>query len=134
MMKQPFMILAASAALLFVPAAAKDKVTTHQVHFDKGTSGTTVKGEVKGYDTVNYKLGAKKGQNMRVSITSRHANFNIYTPGKGLGDRALFVGEPGIPYAGKLPTDGTYTISVYLMRNEARRGTKTSYDLHIGID
>jgi len=121
------------AGLMTLPALAKDKVTTHQVHFDKGKSGTTVQGSVKGYDTDNYQLGAKKGQSMRVSIESKHANFNIYAPGKGMGDQALFVGEPGIPYTGNLPANGTYTISVYLMRNEARRGTKSNYKLHIGI-
>ena len=123
-----------STGLLFIPAIAKDKVITHQVHFDKGTNGTTVKGSVKGYDSVLYKLAAKAGQSMRVSIDSKHANFNLYAPGKGLGDQAIFVGEPTIPYTGVLPTDGTYTIAVYLMRNEARRGTNASYKLHIGID
>ncbi len=125
---------AVSAGLLVLPAYAKDKVTTHQVHFDKGTTGTTVKGHVKGYDSVNYKLGAKSGQYMRVSIESKQAHFNIYAPGKGMGDKALFVGEPGLPYTGNLPANGTYTISVYLMRNEARRGTNASYALHMGID
>jgi len=121
-------------ALLSVPAMAKDKIVTKQVHFKKGTSGATMKGSVKGYDTVLYKLGAKAGQHMRVSIESKHANFNIYAPGKGMGDRALFVGEPGIPYTGNLPANGTYTISVYLMRNEARRGTNAPFTLHVEID
>ena len=115
-------------------AIAKDKVTTHQVHFDKGTNGTTIKGSVKGYDTVNYKLSAKKGQHMRVSIKAEYANFNIYAPKKGLDDEALFVGEEGIPYIGKLPANGTYTISTYLMRNEARRGESGSYILNIEIE
>jgi len=43
-----------------------------------------------------------------------NADFNIYGPGKGLGDQAIFIGEPGIPYTGTLPADGTYTIAVYL--------------------
>ncbi|RUM65523.1 MAG: g-type lysozyme inhibitor [Sulfurospirillum sp.] len=119
--------------LLGMPAVAKDKITTHQVHFQKGTSSATMKGSVKGYDTVLYKLGAKAGQTMRVSIDSKHANFNVYAPGKGMGDQALFLGEPGIPYVGKLPADGTYTISVYLMRNEARRGTTAPFTLHAEV-
>jgi len=133
-MRMKLYTAALGLALFLSPVMAKDKVTTHQVHFDKGTSATTVKDHVKGYDTVVYKLGAKAGQHMRVSIKSKHANFNIYGPGKGMGDKALFMGEPGIPYAGNLPASGTYTITVYLMRNEARRGTSASYTLHIGID
>ena len=129
------MTIAATAALLFVPAIAKDKVTTHQVHFDKGTNGTTVKGHVKGYDTVNYKLGAQAGQSMRVSLESKKAFINIFEPGKGPGDGAMFIGSiKGASYVGTLPKSGTYTIQVYLMRNEARRGTNAPYTLHIGID
>ena len=124
----------AAIALLSVPMVAQDKVVTHQVHFKKGTNGATMKASVKGYDTVQYKLGAKAGQKMHVSIDSKHANFNVYAPGKGLGDQGLFMGEPGIPYNGVLPQSGIYTIAVYLMRNEARRGTKTDFTLHASID
>ncbi|WP_294951109.1 hypothetical protein [Sulfurovum sp.] len=45
-----------------------DRVVTHQVHFKKGMNGATMKASVKGYDTVQYKLGAKAGQKMHVSI------------------------------------------------------------------
>ena len=129
------MTIVATATLLFVPAMAKDKVTTHQVHFDKGTSGTTVKGHVAGYDTVYYKLGAKAGQSMRVSLTSKKAFMNIFVPGKGAGDGAMFGGSTeGGKYSGVLPKSGTYTIQVFLMRNEARRGTSTSFTLHMEVD
>ena len=128
------MTIAATTALLFVPAQAKDKVTTHQVHFDKGTSGTTVKGHVKGYDTVYYKLGAKAGQSMRVTLESKKAFMNIFEPGKGAGDGAMFGGSTnGENYTGTLAKSGTYTIQVFLMRNEARRGTTANYKLNIGI-
>jgi len=134
-MTKQFMTIMATAALLFVPALAKDKVTTHQVYFDKGTNGTTVKGHVKGYDTVNYKLGAKSGQSMRVSLESKKAFINIFEPGKGVGDGAMFIGSiKGANYTGILPKNGTYTIQVFLMRNEARRGTTAPYTLEIGID
>jgi len=133
-MRRKLYAVALGLSLLGIPAMAQDKVTTHQVHFKKGTNGATMKGSVKGYDTVLYKLGAKAGQHMRVSIDSKHANFNLYAPGKGIGDRALFLGEPGIPFTGKVPEDGTYTISVYLMRNEARRGTTAPFTLHVEID
>jgi hypothetical protein len=119
------------ASLLFVPAMAKNKVTTHQVHFAKGTTGSTIKGHVKGYDTVNYKLGAKAGQSMGVGLKSKKAFFTIIAPGK----EVIFNGTiKGNSYLDTLPTSGTYTIQVYLMRNEARRGTNAPYTLEIGID
>ena len=123
-----------AAALFAVPMVAQDKVVTHQVHFKKGTNGVIMKASVKGYDTVQYQLDAKAGQKMHVSIESKHANFNIYAPGKGMGEQAIFVGEPTIPYDGVLPQDGTYTIAVYLMRNEARRGTQSAFTLHVSIE
>lgn len=134
-MTKQLMTIVATAALLFVPAMAKDKVTTHQVHFDKGTNGTTVKGHVKGYDTVYYTLGAKAGQSMRVSLESKKAYINIFDAGKGAGDEAMFRGSiEGRNYTGILSKSGTYTIQVFLMRNEARRGTNAPYTLHMGID
>ena len=127
--------IAVYVGLLTASAIAKDKVTTHQVHFDKGTSGSTVKGHVKGYDTVNYTLEAKEGQTMRVSLESKKAYMNIFEAGKSVGDAAMFIGSiKGQNYTGNLAKSGTYTIQVYLMRNEARRGTTAPYTLHIGID
>jgi hypothetical protein len=129
--KKQLLAIAATAALLFVPAMAKNKVTTHQVHFAKGTTGSTIKGHVKGYDTVNYKLGAKAGQSMGVGLKSSKAFFTIIAPGK----KVIFNGTiEGNSYLDTLPTSGTYTIEVYLMRNEARRGTNAPYTLEIGID
>ena len=134
-MKKYLIAITVGTVLLMVPSMAKDKVTTHQVHFAKETTGSTVKGSVKGYESVLYKLGAKAGQSMRVSIESKKAYFNIYAPGKGLGNEAMFrEGYTGNNYVGTLPANGTYTIAVYLYRNEARRGTTAPYTLHIGID
>ena len=130
-MKKQLMTIAVPAVLLFVPAMAKDKVATHQVHFAKGITGSTIKGHVKGYDTVNYKLGAKAGQSMGVGLKSSKAFFTIIAPGK----KVIFDGTiEGNSYLDTLPTSGTYTIQVYLMRNEARRGTTAPYTLEIGID
>ena len=130
-MKKRFMAITATAALLFVPAMAKNKVTTHQVQFAKGTTGSTIKGHVKGYDIVNYKLGVKAEQSMNVGLKSSKAFFTIIAPGK----KVIFNGTiEGNAYSDILATSGTYTIEVYLMRNEARRGTNAPYTLEIGID
>ena len=126
-----------SGFLLSLPAVAKDVVHKAQVHFDKGTTGTTLKGKIKGYDTFNYTLGAKAGQYMRVSLETKHTAtyFNIFEPGKGPGDAAMYIGSTqGNAYTGNLPADGTYTIQVYMMRSAARRNETANYQIHIGID
>jgi hypothetical protein len=126
-----------SGILLYMPALARDVMHNEEVHFDKGTTGTTIKGKIKGYETYNYKLGAKKGQYMRVSLETKHTAtyFNIYEPGKGPGDAAMFIGTTqGNMYTGNLPTNGTYTIQVFMMRSAARRNEVSHYQLHVGID
>jgi hypothetical protein len=135
MKKSLLVLILCSVLSLANDAIAKDKVTPHQVHFDRGPSGTTVKGHVKGYDTVYYKLDARAGQSMRVALTSKKAFMNIFVPGKGAGDGAMFGGSTeGGNYTGILPANGTYTIQVFLMRNEARRGTIGKYKLHIEVE
>ena len=39
----------------------------------------------------------------------------------------------GNDYSGTLEEAGAYTIRVYLMRNEARRGVQAAYTLNVGI-
>ena len=125
--------LALGLTMLAMPAAAGDKVITHTVHFAKGISGATVSGAVQGYDSVLYRVGAKKGQRMQVILESKRALFNLYAPGKSLGDEAIFVGDDR-NFDGVLPADGIYTVAVYLMRNEARRGSRAPYTLTIEVE
>jgi len=133
--KKVLFSVAVCVGFLTVPVMAKDKVTTYQVHFDKGATGTVLKGHVKGYDTVNYIFDTKKGQDIHVSLESKKAYMNIFEPGKSLDDIAVFIGSiKGEKYNDSLVKRGRYTIQVYLMRNEARRGTDAPYTLHIEID
>ena len=62
-----------------------------------------------------------------------HSNyFNITGPG---ASEALFIGSSeGTSTNFKIPSSGTYTISVYLMRSAARRGETADYDLTIYVD
>ena len=47
----------------------------------------------------------------------------------------MFIGtSQGNRYEGILPTDGEYTVQVFLMRNAAHRNEKANYTLEIGID
>ena len=122
--------------LFSVPAFAREARDV-QVHFEPGSSATTIKETIIGYQTINYKLRARAGQSMLVNLASSNESnyFNIYAPGKGPGDEAIFIGSMrGSRYDELLAMDGEYTVQVFLMRNAARRNEKGDYTLTIQID
>ncbi len=122
--------------LLFASSVQAQEARNEQVHFPRGTDSTAIQQSITGYQSVNYRLHAQTGQSMTVELTSDNsANyFNIYTPGKGPGDEAMFIGTlKGRHYAGTLPAAGEYTIQVFLMRSAARRHEKARYTLNIEI-
>lgn len=115
------------------PAAA-EPIEVRRISFAPGASSTTVKGSISGYKTVDYKLRAKAGQTMSVTLeTSNPSNyFNVLPPGSK--DVAVFVGSTsGNEWSGPLDADGEYTVRVYLMRNAARRNEHADYKLTVGI-
>ena len=114
-------------------AAFSGEIRTVNVQFNAHETGTTVKGSIKGREIVDYRLKAKAGQLMTVSLsTSNLSNyFNVLPPGS---ETALFIGSTsGNDWTGTLPTDGDYTVRVYLMRSAARRNEKARYTLSINI-
>jgi hypothetical protein len=108
-------------------------IRQEQIEFGKGTSGTTIKGKIKGDQTVDYQLRAGAGQSM-VAIfkpSNLSAYFNVLPPGSNV---AIFVGSTsGNRFEAELPADGVYTIRVYLMRNAARRNETANYTLDVSI-
>lgn len=115
-------------------AVAADDIEFRAVHFAKGASAATVKGSLKGYKIVDYRLRAKAGQTMNVTLKTSNASnyFNVLPPGSS--DVAIFVGSSGgNEWSGPLPEDGEYAIRVYLMRNAARRNETANYTLTVGI-
>jgi hypothetical protein len=111
-----------------------EAIETRPLQFAKGTSAATVKGSLKGDQTIDYTLRARAGQTMTVSLTtSNGANyFNVLPPGSD--DVAIFVGSTsGNEFTGALPSDGEYKIRVYLMRSAARRNETANYTLTVGI-
>ena len=125
-------LVAAFLASTSLAVAAPDPVRTETVQFAKGASSKTITGSVKGYATVDYVVGLKAGQTLKVSMKTSNASsyFNIVAPG---ADEALFVGSSsGNSYAGKVAASGSYKVRVYLMRNAARRNETAKYTLTIG--
>jgi hypothetical protein len=115
-------------------ALAADAVESRPVRFEKGGSSATIKGSLKGYKVIDYKLVAKAGQTMRVTLkTSNLSNyFNVLPPGSK--DVAIFVGSTnGNEWTGSLSDDGEYSIRVYLMRSAARRSETANYTLTISV-
>jgi hypothetical protein len=124
-----------ASAVTATPALAQDGIRTERVQFKAGTSGASLKGRIKGDQTVDYKLGAKAGQTMTVSLKGSNSSnyFNVLPPGST--GEAIFVGSSAVvqKFEGTLPADGDYTVRVYLMRNAARRNEASDYTLDIGI-
>ncbi len=117
-----------------LPALAASDIQQKTVVFAKGATSTSIKGQLKGYQTIDYQLRARAGQKIRIDFTpsNRSAYFNLLPPGS---EEALFIGSTlGNEYSGVLPVDGVYTIRVYLMRNAARRNETARYTLKVGIE
>lgn len=120
---------------LTAPALAADNVTTVPVQFAKGASSAQMKGTFAGYDSINYTVTAKQGQQMTVKIAgSNNANFNVFGPGATPGAaEALGSGYVGDDWTAKLPASGKYTVQVFQTRATARKGAKVPHTLTVSV-
>lgn len=119
-------VLSASTVVLAAPR-------TERVAFTKGASSKIVKGSIKGYDYVDYVVGARGGQLLSVNLTTNRGSnyFNIMAKGN---EAAYFIGSnEGNSFRGPVPATGDQVIRVYIMRNDARRGVVANYTLKISI-
>lgn len=133
MLKPAAFAVAAMTAVLALPAGAQDHSRTERVQFARGASSATLHGNLHGYDTVDYVLGARAGQTLSVRLqpTNASAYFNVTRQG---ADEALFIGSTsGNQFTGRLPANGDYVVRVYLMRNAARRDEHANYTLTVGV-
>lgn len=134
--------LAAALALIAPTAKAQSDMRSEQVRFAAGASGTTIDDTITGYENVLYTLGAKAGQRMTVRLEPSNLStyFNVYAPGRGPGDEALINSQftgPMVPdinsFDALLRTSGDYTVSIYMMRNAARRNEASNYAITVSI-
>jgi hypothetical protein len=129
--------LAVGLALTAVGTSAADDARTVRVHFKAGTTGAVIADSIQGHEYVMYKLNAKEGQFLTVSLRpdNNAAGFNIYIPGKKPGDEALYNSEMGgnLEYYGQLYVTGDHIVSVFLNRAAARRGEVANYDLVLEV-
>jgi len=126
-------LLLVVAMLSAMPAVADD-VRRETVRFAPGSSSSTIKASVKGYQTVQYALSVTAGQKMSVQLDSRNTSlyFNVTAPG---ADAAMYNSSiDGNGTSITIPSSGKYLIDVYLMRNAARRNETASYDLTLYVE
>ena len=126
------LVLALLLTALSPLAGAEGDIRTERVHFAKGATSAVVESTIRGYETVDYVLGASKGQYMNVSMATRHlaTYFNILAPGEtevGFFNGSLSENQ----YEGVLPATGDYRIRVYMMRSAARRNELADYRLEM---
>jgi hypothetical protein len=137
-MRLPFVIALAAASVFAVPTVSTaDTVRKVAVRFPAGASGVTLAGRIAGRDSIVYMLSARAGQVLRVTLETRSTSlhFNVYVPGKGPGDEALYISDQGgNSYSGPLPADGSYSVSVFLNRAAARRGEAADFQMRFDID
>lgn len=115
-------------------SVAAQSLTTEYVPFHEGVSGTVISHTIVGSEVVDYVVTADAGQRLIVDMASSNvsAYYNLTGPYAGA---AAHVGSiAGAHFDGVLPSAGDWTISVYLMRNAARRNESASFDLslHMG--
>jgi hypothetical protein len=110
-------------------AAALEAPVVKRVTFKNGRA--TIAGSVRGYATNDYVFPAGAGESISVVSKSGKAFVNVNPPGS---EEAIFIGSvAGSRFEGAAPVAGDYTARVYLMRNEARRGTSAKYSLTIAV-
>lgn len=131
MVAKSLMVLTAltlSAQLGFADAAEQ------VVRFRAGESSATLSGSVAGYDSKDYRLGARAGQSISVLFKPKNPScyFNMLPPRSK--DVAIFIGSTsGNEFTADLAQSGDYVIRVYLMRNAARRNEKCRFALTVEI-
>ncbi len=124
-----YLLTVAAIASGFLSA---QEAKTVAVQFEKGYDSALVPGRITGEEMVIYELKARDGQFLSVSLRpdNQSANYNIYIPGRGPGDEALFGSATGgHEYTGQLYKNGVHRISVFLVRAAARRGETANYDI-----
>jgi len=125
-----------SAFLFSVPAALAEEGASQRIQFERGASQATVSGKLSGREDVVYKLNARDGQFLQVRMLPgvKGADFNIYIPGRGPGEEALYSSSTGgREYLGQLYKTGEHSIMVFQNRAAARRGDATEYKMLVRV-
>lgn len=123
------------AALTLVASVSAEQAVK-RIEFERGKSEAIVTGKVTGRGDVLYKLNAREGQFLFVEMLAggKPTDFNIFIPGRGPGDEALFTSATGGgKYLGQLYKTGDHSILVFQNRAAARRGETAEYKMRVRV-
>lgn len=101
-----------------------------------GPSGghRVLKGRVRGYEVQEYRIQARAGQTLSVTLKKASHPQLFLNLGLGTSEEAMFNGSlSGNRVVRRLPDDVDYWIRVYLMRAAARRGASGTYALDVAV-
>lgn len=101
-----------------------------RVRFPRGASSATVRGRIIGYKYVDYIVGVRAGQTLKLKLeTGGNAGFVVFDP----SDENV-IGADGIEYTGEIEFTGDYKIRILQPRAFARRNNASNYTLRISIE
>jgi hypothetical protein len=129
--KRSTLLVALLAILVETAAVTASQNKPQRIRFEKGKSSATIHGHVAGFDTQDYVIAARAGQQMDIRITASNAStyFVLYS----INDRATDMNETD-HYSLETTESGDYVIRVFMMRSAARRkGATSNYSLTISI-
>jgi hypothetical protein len=115
---------------LLAPANQVAAQARARVRFARGASSATFRGRINGYRYVDYIVGARAGQTLRLKLqTTGSAEIVVFTP----SDENIDGGD-GLEYTGEIQYTGDYKIRVLQPRAFARRNNASNYTLRISIE
>lgn len=119
--------------LVCTGASAADVVKREQLELIQGAPVKKMSGKIKGYDSVEYSIAVPAGGNLDLKLKSANPSSYFNVTGAD-ADEALFVGSrDGDHFSVTAQSDANYKVSVYLMRNAARKKQTANYVLEAGI-
>lgn len=109
--------------------------STVTVRFARGSSSGAYTGSIRGDRYIDYLVSARVNQRMTVRRTRRSGEppyFNVLKKGSevAIADDARETTE----WTGDLPSDGTYTIRVYMAKAGRLAGRTSNFRISIAVD
>lgn len=105
------------------PAVAQGggKAEPNRIEFNRGTTSTTISGVVRGDEEAEYVLSAKKGQHLKIVLTSVPAKSSVFQILGEDNDTLGLEHDAAFDFVGVLPKTGDYFITV--KRPTSAKGT-----------